>query len=78
MQQYHQPKKQNQIKKAKNVNVVGTENLIKEINKNKKNMWFFFQVPHMFMIFPKNQLKKILEKNQLVIMEKLNFVQKER
>ena len=28
--------------RAKDVNVLGTENLIKEINKNKKKVWFFF------------------------------------
>ena len=43
-------------------------------------MWFFFFFPSTSHVydFSKNQLKKILEKNQLVIMVKLNFLQKEK
>ena len=52
-------------KKAKNVNVLGTENLIKEINKNKKNIWFFFPSTSHVYDFSKKPIKENFRKKPI-------------
>lgn len=52
-------------KKSKNVNVLGTENLIKEINKNKKKIWFFFPSTSHVYDFSKRSIKENFKKKPI-------------
>ncbi len=52
-------------KKAKNVNVFGTENLIKEINKNKKKIWLFFPSTSHVYDFSNKSIKENFKKKPI-------------
>ena len=69
------PKKaQENQNRAKKINILGTYNLVREVNKSKKNIWFFFPSTAHVYNFSKKPIKENGKKNPISFYGKTKLI----